>query len=207
MYYVYHICDHSNTKHGYIGVTNDPERRWNNHIKSNTRVGRSIRKHGWTIDNNMKIIYTGSDSECFLLEQTLRPHPNIGLNIAVGGQGGNTGNYSLERNKKISSTHKGKIKTKKHIQAIMENRGSYKGKANPNAKAWKLTSPSGESHIIIGNLQNTCDTFGIISSTLRKNLGESVPPIQSGGCGGFRAKNKEHLKKRHKTTGWKLERI
>jgi len=72
---------------GYIGISSNVSRRFNDHEKlmSTSILSRAISKYGW--DNLDKIILvTGLDKEfaCFI-EEMLRPSDKIGWNITKGG--------------------------------------------------------------------------------------------------------------------------
>jgi hypothetical protein len=130
---------HSNPfKEGYIGVSVNPKRRWNNH-KRNLR----IQKHhpqmieSWDAETlEFVIVFEGSETDCYAKEAEFRPSLNIGWNKIRGGQGvtfldwihsdefravrskhmqGNTraaGNHkpkTLEHRQKIGAAHKGRI--------------------------------------------------------------------------------------------------
>jgi len=62
-------------RHGYIGCTND--------------ITRKIWKHResfrFPLGFKFEVLFIGNRSECFHVEQILRPKPHIGWNIGVGG--------------------------------------------------------------------------------------------------------------------------
>lgn len=64
---------------GYIGVSQNPERRFKQHLKKNERIP----KDAW-----VEILFEGTRIECFALEEKLRPLKNTGWNRAVGGAQG-----------------------------------------------------------------------------------------------------------------------
>lgn len=71
---------------GYIGVSNNVERRLNQHKirNENPLLKRAIKKHGW--DNLVKQILVISDKNyCLGIEAQLRPSEKIGWNITKGG--------------------------------------------------------------------------------------------------------------------------
>ena len=188
----------------YIGVTNDIDLRWNYHSKSKYRVGNTIRKHGLTLEENFVVLHSAvDDDECFLLENALRPEPNMGLNLAAGGCGGNTGAYTEERNMKMRAALKGRKLT--WADKIVESRRSYSGNGNPQAATWIVTSPAGEVFEIIGTFQSFCDEHNLLASCLRYYKGKEVPPLEKS-FGGYRAKNEISKEKRINTIGWKCEK-
>lgn len=202
-YHVYVIGPASDTtfEHSYVGVTNDLNRRWKSHAKSPYKIGQTIRENGWD-QSIMRVIFTGSDEECFLLEEQLRPEPNMGLNTASGGHGGFT-SYTAERNKKISMANKGRKNTWITTGTFKDR--DYSSEKNPNAKRWLLTSSSGEEYELRGNLTRFCKEKDLLETCLRRHTGTVVPAPNFSGYGGFRAKNETSLRRRLNTTGWRLQ--
>jgi hypothetical protein len=199
MYNVYVIGHHADLYpflDSYVGVTNNVNRRWKEHLKSNSFVGRMIRQFGWNL-SNMRVIHSGPKDECYNLERKLRPFPMIGLNEAVGGFGGYS-RYDAIRNQKLSDALKGR-KITWHI-----DRPKNIGIDNPRAKKWVLTSPSGETFICHGNLGNFLRDKNLSGKLLRFYDGLPVPEPSVGKLGGYRAKTPELLEQRLNTTGWKL---
>lgn len=189
----------------YIGVTKDLIRRWNSHKKSNYTVGEYIRTHNLTQDN-MSVIFHGTEEECFNMENKLRPYPLMGLNEAVGGGGGFT-SYTLERNEKISKAMKNRNMTwGDKVSISRKEKKIAAGSNNVRAKRWKLTDPIGNVYIVDGNLNKFCEDNKILAACLRTNLGTIIPPIKVG-YGGFRALSDEHRHLRENTSGWSLEKI
>lgn len=191
----------------YVGVTNDPKNRWKGHSRSKHKIGKILREYGFTYENNMKIIFMGDPSQCYKMENTLRPEPNIGLNVAVGGHSGYT-SYSKERNLKISKSLMGRPNTWGHKSGLARKlSGLSVGSNNGMAKKWLLTTPEGNLIEVHGNIQDTCKHLNILWASLMKNKSNIVPDIVTGKKGGFRAKSPEHLTMRKNTVGWKLEQI
>ena len=187
----------------YVGVTNNPKGRWSTHSKSEYTVGQTIRRMSFSYEDNMKIIFVGSESECFLLESKLRPYPHLGLNEAAGGYGGYT-KYTEQRNKIISEKLKGRvISWSDKISKTKKLNGACAGLKNPNAKKWKLINPLGEEIDVTGKLDSVCRENNILSTTLRKNIGQKIPPLTINGHGGFRATSSNYTA-RHNTSGWML---
>lgn len=177
--------------HSYVGVSKELPARWGRHIKDDFYVGRSIRKHGWTIDN-MRIIFSGSADECYALEKSLRPKSGIGLNESAGGRGGHNVS-TIDRNTKISLSTKGKPKP------------SVKGSKNAKAKKWNLRAPDGTRHSLHGSFSTFCDEHDLLYPALIRHRGTVVPEPNFSGYGGFRSKNENSLRRRLNTTGWILE--
>ena len=187
----------------YIGVTKRPQSRWNNHTKSKYLVGAVIRKYSLTFDENFVILYTGEDIECYLMETQMRPIPLIGLNLAAGGNGGDTRPYPPGRSVKISKAHLGR-KCPWNWKSIL-SRGSYVGAKNPYASTWVLTDPDDNKYDVIGTFQEFCDERNLLGSSLRYHKGHPVPPLVNK-KGGYRAKNEISLEKRINTIGWMCEK-
>jgi hypothetical protein len=188
----------------YVGVTNDLDRRWKYHEKSKYSVGRYIRDHNLSQNDNMIVVFSGSEEECFDKEHQLRPLERIGLNEAAGGHGGFT-SYSKERNDKISAALTGRKVTWMH--KVVASRGSYKGSNNPSAKTWRLVDPEGNEYDVCGSLQEFCDERYLLVSSLTYYKGKQVPPIKNNGYGGYRAKSEDSKQKRENTSGWMLYNV
>jgi hypothetical protein len=201
MYYVYSIGSSSNINECYVGVTNNLIRRWKGHVKSGYSVSKAIQENAWTYENNMKVLFEGSEEECFKLEETFRPFPNIGLNEAKGGHGGYT-KYDEERNAKISQKLKGRTVTwGDKISESKKASGNIKGKNNPRAKTWKLISPSGIEHVLHGNFFEFCEQNELSSNTLYNNVGQTIGALSSK----FRDKGDVKIRQRRiNTIGWIL---
>lgn len=185
----------------YIGVTNNPEKRWKSHIKSKYTIGKYIRDNNLNFDDNMIILFYGSSDTCYNKERIYRPNPNMGLNEAIGGNGGYS-SYNVERNLKVSSALKGR--NVHWIDKVIKSRGSYAGSKNPRAKCWVITDPNGIEYETVGNLSAFCEKNSLLNSTLCYYKGKKVPPILNETYGGFRAKNEKSKLLRHNTTGWML---
>lgn len=101
---VYHICIYDDLSKGYIGVTNNMTKRFSSHKKTtrNENVRMYIDKHGLSKED-VKILLYGSYKFCMMMERKLRPEMYVGLNIAKGGGGGQSGKnhylYNYEANR------------------------------------------------------------------------------------------------------------
>jgi group I intron endonuclease len=87
--YLYVITNFVNDK-WYIGITNNPKKRWSSHKKSNTPViSKAIKKYGCE-NFEFKIITSGTRQEMFKLEEICIAKFNTqvpnGYNIAPGGE-------------------------------------------------------------------------------------------------------------------------
>ena len=205
MYYVYAIGKNIKEPYDecYIGVTNDPERRWIAHTKSKYTVGKFIRDHHLTFEQNFVIIYSGTEEECFEMEVKYRPFPLMGLNESNGGRGGHT-SYSQERNKKLSKSLKNRNMTwGNKVSKTRVEKKIAAGKNNPNAKEWKLEDPLGNQYSVKGEFDKFCKENNLLLSCLRYYRGQRVPPL-SNTYGGYREKVKGTKELRENTTDWIL---
>ena len=144
--YWYHLDTHTDPYlEGYIGITNDLNRRHKEHKYSAnkrnktyicTHFTKAINTYGG-IDNLVKdILYTcDTYEEVISLEYKYRPTLSIGWNIAIGGEHpgvesplkGKTDRWSEDKKTLIGSYHKGKTISEAHRKALSE-----KNKANTN---------------------------------------------------------------------------
>lgn len=87
VYWIRHK-DHTDIfSEGYIGVSKNVEKRWNDHFNSpkNKHLKNAISKYG--LDVLVKtIVIVGEEKYCYDLESKLRPNKKIGWNIAEGGK-------------------------------------------------------------------------------------------------------------------------
>ena len=86
VYWIHHPEHTDMFLQGYIGVSKDLKRRFNNHAKrsDNPHLKNAINKYGW--DNLIKqIILVADNAYCFMIEKSLRSNDNIGWNIVKGG--------------------------------------------------------------------------------------------------------------------------
>ncbi len=91
MHYVYHIhlTESSDLNEGYIGVSQDPVKRFDQHKKSRLVVGKAIRKYGLMPERNLTILASFGESEsAYSFEKELRPDVRCGWNLGTGGLGG-----------------------------------------------------------------------------------------------------------------------
>lgn len=87
-YAVYHIYVEPSLELGYIGISKNTELRFQQHVwrknKSNKHLGFALKKYG--DDVKFTVLVSGLDKEAAeLVEQMLRPEPNMGWNISAGG--------------------------------------------------------------------------------------------------------------------------
>lgn len=103
IYWIHHINHFDIFSQGYVGISNQPSERFNQH-KSNTNKHLSNAFDKYREDVVLDIILESSEEYCKYLEQILRPKENIGWNIAIGG--GMPPPADSERNKKIANIRK-----------------------------------------------------------------------------------------------------
>jgi hypothetical protein len=143
---------------GYVGVTNNLERRTKHHF-SNLRNNRHINpylQHAFNQNNNMVVVvlYEGNEQECYEFERSARPSCNVGWNLIEGGSAPPRGyrkytTLSEEHKAKLRDNHKGmsgkyhSSETKTKMSIAASNRttsdktresisNSKKGENNPN---------------------------------------------------------------------------
>ena len=85
MYWIHNVNHTDVYKEGYIGVSNNPSRRFYEHRNSNYNPILEDALKSYADDVNITILFTGSDEECYSLEKIYRPTECIGWNIAIGG--------------------------------------------------------------------------------------------------------------------------
>lgn len=109
LYCVYHVkLPGMGLDEGYVGITNNPKRRWLAHgtkNNTNTLLKNKLRKHSEKIVREILAVFE-TRHEALWLEKTLRPFPSIGWNIQAGG--GPSSDMSDETKNKISAALKGR---------------------------------------------------------------------------------------------------
>lgn len=80
LYWIYDETCNVAAVDGYVGVTEDVNKRLKAHLRKTKNITGKLVK--------IKILHEGSRRECFDKEKELRPVPNIGWNNAVGGSHG-----------------------------------------------------------------------------------------------------------------------
>ncbi|CAM0040795.1 homing endonuclease [Vibrio phage D148] len=120
---LYHICregDVGDLSKGYIGITNNIDRRWSEH-----KSGRSKCMHlNNAVAKYDDIVYTtieeGHREYIETREFTLRPEPGIGWNIAVGGRKSNTLGRPLsdDTKRKIGDSKRGRERTPAETEVL-----------------------------------------------------------------------------------------
>ena len=84
--YWIHLPDHTDVySQGYVGVSNNPTRRLQEHKNStdNKHLSSALTKYSDSVLQT--VIFNGDSESCYLYEERLRPTTNIGWNINRGG--------------------------------------------------------------------------------------------------------------------------
>lgn len=136
--YWYKLKEHTDKySQGYIGITNDLQRRHKEHRYSanpknktfiDTHFTRAINKYG--LENIIKEVLHSEVTlqEAMEYERKYRPNLNIGWNCRVGGEisqatsifKGITNRWTTDQKTKIGQAHKGKTISKDHIEILRE---------------------------------------------------------------------------------------
>ena len=164
MFYVYHLhLDGMSLDQGYVGVSNDPKRRFSTHKRSsdNPVLKKVFSKYGEKVRQTILAVFDTIE-EALWQEFTLRPTTRIGWNIAVGGglppdsKGKNNPNYgkiaSKETREKQSKARVGKFTGKDHPTAKVGNIYSYATKEliaeNVVISVWAENNGFHRSHLL-----------------------------------------------------------
>jgi hypothetical protein len=114
LYWIHHQNHTDIFSQGYVGVSNNVEKRWYDHktYTNNAHLKHSMKKYGW--DTLIKeVVLIADDDYCLNIEKQLRPSDKIGWNIVMGGGKppsalGKKFVRSEEYRRKQSLSHKGK---------------------------------------------------------------------------------------------------
>ena len=180
----------------YIGQTSKTlEERWATHLikhsnkKVNLLLYNSMRKHGV---NNFKIelieiVPTNNVCEREIYYIKLYNSFYIfgkGYNMTLGGENANTiTNHPNKKDilKKMSVAKlgaKNKMFNKKHSKEtkikMKQNHANFKKENHPGAKSFKVISPKGIEHTVIGNFMEFCKTNNLSHHVLRNNVNKGV---------------------------------
>lgn len=120
-------------KKSYIGYSNDPERRFKEHCRTKSLIGKAIRKYGkerFILDilDEVENHNEASELEELYIEEGNTRVPN-GYNIAKGGIGGQRGVERSEETKaKMSRAKKGKLGKPRSEETRVKMSKSHRGK-------------------------------------------------------------------------------
>ena len=131
VYWIHHPTHTDMFSQGYVGVSVDAERRWEEHLKKsdNRHLKSAINKYGWDTLVKKQILIADKQY-CLDMEKKIRPTDDIGWNLVTGGgfppiRYGNKdrlGSISWSRGKKLSDEHRKNLSTA-HIGKVAWNKG------------------------------------------------------------------------------------
>lgn len=173
--YVYWIHINDNLNEGYIGVSNNPMKRFKAHAKGPYTVGNAIRKYKKKI--KITKIFKGTREECFAKEASLRPHPNMGWNQDVGGYSGpilrgpdsplwRGGSHCIDCGKAIVN----KGPRQRCSECADQTRTQFKKGSKPwntGISRYLVTHPCGKTEIVDRPTQ-FCKEHGLVPANFRK---------------------------------------
>lgn len=148
LYKVY-IHTNKNNDKKYVGITcQSLNRRYGNGkgYKECPRFWNAIQKHGWD-SIKTEVLFSGltkeeaEEKEIYLIEKLNTTNDNYGYNIQNGGN--TTGTHSPLTRSKIGNAHKGRKKSKDHVEKIRKN-----GVLHSKRMLGKGNSFYGKSHSI-----------------------------------------------------------
>jgi len=86
VYWIHHPTHTDMFSQGYVGVSVDAERRWEEHFKKsdNRHLKSAINKYGWDTLVKKQILIANKQY-CLDMEKKIRPTDNIGWNLVTGG--------------------------------------------------------------------------------------------------------------------------
>lgn len=200
IYWIHRLSDINILSEGYVGVSNNPKRRFTQHkiSKQNPHLRYALNKYD---DFIIDTIFEGSLEDCLSFELQLRPQEKIGLNLTIGGGKFPTHkgkshpfygkHHSDEAIQKMSIKRKGKSPSNKGQPCKQEtkikisitkklNLNPYKNKPRSNetklkisekrSRIYEITFPSGEKKII-KNLSKFCKEYKLHESHIRTKNG------------------------------------
>lgn len=193
VYWIHHPEHTDMFTQGYIGVSKDLKKRWNDHAKrtGNTHLLNAIKKYGW--DSLVKeVVLVADEAYCLMIEAKLRAEDKMGWNITKGGgmpplTKWNLGkNLSDETKAKISINRKGKKHTQEMQEFITQNNLIIAGQNTRFKKgqvAWNKGIQMGKEntqHLHTELICPHCSKIGMLGSMKRwhmdncKNKGEAL---------------------------------
>lgn len=113
VYWIHHPKHTDVQKDGYVGVTNDPNRRFREHKRSKTTIiGKAFIKYGDVLICEVLAEASGYE-EAKEIERILRPKSGIGWNLVEGG-----GLPPNRKGKPLSEEHKKKVSESKRKENL-----------------------------------------------------------------------------------------
>lgn len=184
----YCVYSHVNKVNGkqYIGITNNPERRWKNdgyEYKNSPKFWRAICKYGW--DNfEHNILFSGMtfeeacEKEIELIALYRTQDKDLGYNIASGGNGGRvyevhprgmSGKPQSEHQKQVLR----ELMSNPETNHMMNGRTVFgKTLPHPLSKHVKSTSPDGEVKTFY-TIKECGEHFGLSKEGMRKIINKN----------------------------------
>lgn len=147
--YVYwiHLPHHTDMySQGYIGVSNNPTRRLQEHKNStdNKHLSRALTKYSDSVLQT--VIFNGNSESCYLYEEQLRPTTNVGWNINKGGTNPPSRlgwTPTADTLQKRSNSLKGIIRSEEWCKNLSDAKSGCKnpmfGKSNPCTREKRLS--------------------------------------------------------------------
>lgn len=87
VYWIHYPQHNDIMQQGYVGITNNPRKRYLDHRSLSAKVYSKSYKEGVTDPSTIfEVVIIGNRDFCLELEYNWRPTKNIGWNIAIGGQ-------------------------------------------------------------------------------------------------------------------------
>ena len=153
VYWIHRPCHTDMTSEGYIGITTNPVRRWQEHrlnAKKNGKatIYKALKKYD---DVQFDVILIGNRKYCEEIEIKLRPKTEIGWNIAIGGEDATKGatlkSQQTYRQRRLANAayywHKAEMKLLRslHSQKIQAERAKSKAEARAAYEPIKNHTP------------------------------------------------------------------
>lgn len=185
LYHVRHTSDKGDLRKGYVGISKNPVERIKQHHRQPNRMLRGILDS--RCDVECELISMGADQEILRMEEYLRPHRDIGWNIAKGGGKPPVGSHSGclhsdNTKKRISEAKKGKcggvnhpLFGKKHkLESRVKQSKAKMGKRfSRNITTCNHCGKSGGSNMMFRYHHDNCSHF-MINNVLFDNITQAM---------------------------------
>jgi len=163
VYWIHHPTHTDMFSQGYVGVSMDAERRFDEHLKKsdNRHFKYAINKYGWDTLVKKQILIADKQY-CLDMEKKIRPTDGIGWNLVAGGgfpplRYGNKDRLGLpswSKGKKLSDEHRKNLSTA-HMGQVAWNKG-LKGVLT----AWNKGLKATEGQVLAFAKRVQCPTCG-----------------------------------------------
>lgn len=151
---VYHIreCGKEDVSQGYIGVT------------SNIAARTSSHRHSGMLNTAREVVvlFTGTKSECYEMEENLRPEDGLGLNKGRGGYR-KAGNIQKGEHLSVAT----QIRKGQHLSEETEFKAGMTPHNKGSGKDYILVSPDSEEYLVTC-LTDFCKTHNLTPANIRK---------------------------------------